>query len=78
MGKISRKAKTPSGEFKITTPKNPLINNQVVTSMRNLTTTLTYSKIPNYSWTFASIPNWIWSCSKLLCFAQISNLWLAL
>jgi len=55
MGKTSRKAKTPPGEFKVTTPKNPLINNQAVTSIMNLTTTLDYRKIPTYSWTFAPI-----------------------
>jgi len=62
MGKTSRKAKTPSNEFKVTTLKNPLINNQAITSMRNLTTTLSYPKIPTYSWT--------WSCSRLFCFVQ--------
>ena len=49
MGKTFRKAKTPQGEFKVTTPKNLLINNQADTSMRNLTTTLVYPKIPTYS-----------------------------
>ena len=49
MGKTFRKAKTQSGEFKVTTPKNPLINNQAVASMRNLTTTLAYPNIPIYS-----------------------------
>ena len=39
--------KTPWDEFKVTTPKNLLINNQAVTSMRNLT--LAYPKIPTYS-----------------------------
>ena len=48
MGKTSHKAKTPPSDFKITTPKNPLINNQAVTSIRNLTTTLAYLKIPIY------------------------------
>ena len=73
------KAKSPLGDFKVTTPKNLLINNQVVTSIKNLTTTLAYPKILTYSWTFASIPNWTWSCSNLLSFdAQISNLWLTL
>ena len=57
MDKTSRKAKTPPGEFKVTTPKNPLINNQTVTSMRNQTTTLAYPKISIYSSTFAPIPN---------------------
>ena len=49
MGKTFHKAKTPLGEFKVTTHKNPLINNQAVTSIKNLTTTLAYPKIPNYS-----------------------------
>ena len=49
MGKTFRKAKTPPSEFKVTTLKNPLINNQVVTSMGNLTTTLAYPKILTYS-----------------------------
>ena len=76
-GKTFRKAKTPPGEFKVTTLKNSLINNQVVTNMRNLTTTLTYPKIPTYNRTFAPISNWTWSCSSLLSFgAQIFNLWL--
>ena len=58
MGKTSSKAKTSSDEFKVTTPKNPLINNQAVTNMRNLTTSLAYPKIPTYSCTFAPIPKW--------------------
>ena len=49
MGKTFRKAKTPPSEFKVTTPKNPLINNQAVKSMRNLTTTLAYPNIPIYN-----------------------------
>ena len=77
MSKTSHKAKTSLGEFKVATPENSLINNQVVTSMRNLTTTMAYPHISTYSWTFTSIPNWTWSCSRLLSFvAQISNLWL--
>ena len=39
----------PPSEFKVTTPKNPLINNQAVISIKNLITTLAYSKIPIYS-----------------------------
>ena len=79
MGKTFHKAKTPSGEFKVTTSKNPLINNQAVISMRNLTIILAYPKIPTYSWTFAPISNWTWSCSSLLSFdVQISNFWLIL
>ena len=77
MGKTFCKTKPLPDEFKFTTPKNPLINNQAVTSMRNLTTTLAYPNIPTYSWTFVPILNWTWSCSSLLSFdAQISNLWL--
>ena len=73
------KAKTPPDEFKVTTSKNSLINNQAITSIRNLTTILTYPKIPTYSWTFAPIPNWTWFCSRLFSFdAQISNPWLNL
>ena len=34
MGKTSRKI--PPGEFKVTTPKNPLINNQAIISIKNL------------------------------------------
>ena len=64
MGKTSRKAKTPLGDFKVTTPKNLLINNQAVTSIKNFTTTLAYPKISTYSWTFALIPNWTWSCRR--------------
>ena len=79
MGKTSCKTKTPLSDFKVTTPKNPLINNKAVTSIRNFITILSYPKIPTYNWTFAWIPNWTWSCSSLLSFdAQISNLWLTL
>ena len=34
MGKTT-KTKTPPSDFKVTTPKNPLINNQAITSKRN-------------------------------------------
>ena len=79
MGKTFRKAKISPREFKVTILKNPLINNQAIISMKNLTTTLAYPKIPTYSWTFASIPNWTWSCSSILSFdAKISNLWVIL
>ena len=49
MRKTSHKAKTPPGDFKITTSKNLLINNQAVTSIKNLTTILVYPKIPTYN-----------------------------
>ena len=29
--------KNPNGDFKVTTPKNPLVNNQAVTNIKNLT-----------------------------------------
>ena len=45
MGKTT-KTKTLPSDFKVTTPKNPLINNQAITSKRNLT---------NYPW---PIPNY--------------------
>ena len=38
MRKTFRKAKTSLDEFKVITPNNPLIKNQAVTGMRNLTT----------------------------------------
>ena len=44
--KKTTKAKTPPSDFKVTPPKNPLINNQAITSKMNLT---------NYPW---SIPNY--------------------
>ena len=44
MEKTSRKTKTPPSDFKATTPKNTLINNQTITSIRILTTTLAYPK----------------------------------
>ena len=79
MGKTSRKAKTSLGDFKVIILKNPLINNQAVISIRNLTTTLAYPEIPTYSWTLTPILNWTWSCSSLLSLdAQISTLWLTL
>ena len=40
MEKISCKAEISPGEFKVTNPKNPLINKQAVMGMSNLTTTL--------------------------------------
>ena len=49
MGKTSCKAKTLSGEFQVTTLKNLLIKNQVITSIGNLIPNLNYPKIPTYS-----------------------------
>ena len=72
MGKTSCKAKAPSSEFKITTPKNPLINNQAITKYLGLSqNTLDYPKIPTYDWTFAPILNWTWSSSDF--FSSCTN-----
>ena len=46
MGKTN-KTKTLPGDFKVTTPKNPLINNQAITSKRILPITLGLSQITN-------------------------------
>ena len=48
MGKTS-KAKTPLGEFKVTTPKNPLLSQQVITSkeISILYTNLQLNSYPN-------------------------------
>ena len=46
MRKISCKIKIPPNDFKVTTLKNPLINNQAITSIRNLTNYP--SPIPKY------------------------------
>ena len=77
MGKTFRKAKTPPGEFKVTTLKNSLINNQAVTKMRNLTTTLAYPKIQcivepslfgrDLVVTFFPLTHKSSTCDKLLC-----------
>ena len=75
VGKTSCKAKIPPGEFQVITLKNLLINNQVVTSIRNLNTTLTYPKILTYSWTFTLISNWTWSCGDFFLCTD-SSTWL--
>ena len=48
-------AKTPPGDFKVTTPKNLLLSQQAVTIKES------QYLIPTYSWTLTSIPNW--TCS---------------
>ena len=45
-------AKTPSGDFQVTTPETPLLSQQTVTS-KGIPSTL-----PTYSWTLTLIPNW--------------------
>ena len=48
-------AKTPPGDFQVTTPETPLLSQQAVTS-KGISSTL-----PTYSWTLIPIPNW--TCS---------------
>ena len=48
-------AKTPPGDFQVTTFKTPLLSQQAVTS-KGIPSTL-----PTYSWTLTQIPNWICS-----------------
>ena len=64
----------------LTTHKNPLINNQAVTSIRNLTNYLCLSQNTNLQLNLRFNTQFkTWSCSSLLSFdAQISNLWLTL
>ena len=44
---------------------------QAVTSIKYLITTLDYPKIPTYSWTFTPIPNWTWSYRDFFLYAWI-------
>ena len=48
-------AKTPPGDFQVTTPETPLFSQQAVTS-KGISSTL-----PTYNWTLTPIPNW--TCS---------------
>ena len=50
-------AKTPPGDFQVTTPETPLLSQQTVTSKRIPST------LPTYNWTLTPIPNW--TCSVL-------------
>ena len=59
-------AKTPSGDFQVTTPETPLLSQQAVTS-KGIPSTL-----PTYSWTLTQIPNW--NCSVVT--VPLSNAWL--
>ena len=64
-------AKTPLGEFQVTTPETPLLSQQAVTS-KGIPSTL-----PTYNWTLTSIPNW--TCSVvivLLSDARLPSTWL--
>ena len=59
-------AKTPLGDFQITTPETPLLSQQVVTT-KGIPSTL-----PTYSWTLTPIPNWTCSVVTIL----LSDAWL--
>ena len=78
MGKISQ-GKNLIGDFKVTTPKNPLINNQGVTSIKNIT------NYPGLSWNTNLQLNFHFDTQLNLILgslffpdAQTSNLWLTL
>ena len=64
-------AKTPPGDFQVTTPETPLLSQQAVTSKGITSTLLTYS------WTLTPIPNW--PCSVVtvpLSDARLPSTWL--
>ena len=64
-------AKTPPGDFQVTTPETPLLSQQVIAS-KGIPSTL-----PTYSWTLTPIPNW--TCSVVtvpLSDAQLPSTWL--
>ena len=64
-------AKTPPGDFQVTTPETPLLSQQAVTS-KGISSTL-----PTYSWTLTPIPNW--TCSVVtvpLSNARLPSTWL--
>ena len=64
-------AKTPPGDFQVTTLETPLLSQQAVTS-KGIPSTL-----PTYSWTLTPIPNW--TCSVVtvtLSDAWLPNTWL--
>ena len=64
-------AKTPSGDFQVTTPETPLLSQQAVTS-KGIPSTL-----PTYSWTLTPIPNWTCLVVTIPLFdAQLSSTWL--
>ena len=51
-------AKTPPGDFQVTTSETPLLSQQAITS-KGISSTL-----PTYSWTLTPIPNW--TCSVVI------------
>ena len=64
-------AKTPLGDFQVTTSKTPLLSQQAVTSKGILST------LPTYSWTLTPIPNWTCSVATVPLFdARLPSTWL--
>ena len=64
-------AKTPPGDFQVTTPETPLLSQQAVTS-KGIPSTL-----PTYSWTLTLIPNWTCSVVTVPLFdARLPSTWL--
>ena len=64
-------AKTPSGDFQVTTPETPLLTQQAVTS-KGIPSTL-----PTYNWTITPIPNWTCSVMTVPLFdARLPSTWL--
>ena len=64
-------AKTPPGDFQVTTPKTPLLSQAAVTS-KGIPSTL-----PTYSWNLIPIPNW--TCSVVTVSfsdARFPSIWL--
>ena len=64
-------AKTPPGDFQVTTPEIPLLSQQAVTNKGILST------LSTYSWTLTPIP--IWTCSVVtvpLSDARLPSTWL--
>ena len=62
-------AKTPPGNFEVTTPETPLLSQQTVTC-KGIPSTL-----PTYSWTLTPIPSWI--CSVVsISDARLLSTWL--
>ena len=64
-------AKTPPGDFQVTTPETPLLPQQAITSKR------IPSILPTYSWTLTSIPNWTYFVVIVPHFdARLLSMWL--
>ena len=64
-------AKTPSGDFSVTTPETPLLSQQAFTS-KGIPSTLR-----TYSWTLTPIPNWTCSIVTVpLSDARLPSTWL--